>query len=70
MHALKALNDGLLELIDYFGALAAARVDLVDALVVDLNFKVGGPAAVAAQPGICFNGRFHERPFYAARLAT
>jgi hypothetical protein len=41
VHALKALNDGLLKLIDYFGALAAARVNLVDALVVDLNFKVG-----------------------------
>ena len=70
MHALEALNDGLLKLIDYLGALAAARVDLVDPFVVNLNLKVGRPAPVTAQPGICLNGGFHESSFYAARLGA
>jgi hypothetical protein len=41
VHALKALNDGLLQLVDHFGALACARVDLVDPFVMDLNLEVG-----------------------------
>ena len=41
VHALEALNDGLLKLVNYLGALACARVDLMDALVMDLNLKVG-----------------------------
>ena len=50
MHAVEALHDGLLDLVDDLGALAGHRVDLVDPLVVDLNLEVAGPAAVAAQP--------------------
>ena len=50
MHAVQALHDGLLQLVDDFGALAGLGVDLVDPLVVDLNLQVLRPAAVAAQP--------------------
>ena len=41
VHALEALNDGFLKFIDYLGALAATRVDLVDPFVMNLNLKVG-----------------------------
>ena len=51
VHAVQALHDGLLQLVDDVGALAGDRVDAVDALVVDLDLEVLGPAAVAAQPG-------------------
>src|SRR5207249_12309319 len=50
VHAVEALHDGLLELVDDFGSLAGLRVDLVDALVVDLDLEVLRPAAIAAQP--------------------
>ena len=50
VHAVEALHDGLLELVDDFGALAGHGVDLVDPLVVDLDLEVLRPAAVAAQP--------------------
>ena len=50
VHAVQALDDGLLQLVDDLGALAGLRVDLVDALVVHLHLEVGRPAAVAAQP--------------------
>ena len=60
MHAVQALHDGLLELVDDLAALAGLRVDLVDALVVHLHLEVGRPAAVAAQPGLGLDGRFHR----------
>ena len=41
VHALEALNDGFLKLVDHLGALAATRVDLVDPFVMNLNLKVG-----------------------------
>ena len=50
VHALKALDDRFLHLVDDVGAFAALRVDPVDSFVVDLNLEVLGPAAVAAQP--------------------
>ena len=50
VHALQALHDGLLQLVDRLGALAGLGIDLVDALVVDLDLEVGRPAAIAAQP--------------------
>ena len=50
VHALEALDDGLLHLVDDFAPLAAFGVDSVDALVVNLDLKVLGPAAVAPQP--------------------
>ena len=48
VHALQALHDRLLQLVHDFGALARVGVDLVDALVVDLDLEVPRPAAVAA----------------------
>ena len=51
VHAVQALDDGLLELVDHLGALAADGIDPVDALVVDLHLELLRPAAVAAQPG-------------------
>jgi hypothetical protein len=51
VHAVEALHDGLLDLVDDLAALAGDRVDAVDALVVDLHLQLLGPAAVAAQPG-------------------
>ena len=62
VHAVQALHDGLLELVDDLGALAGVGVDLVDALVVDLHLEVRRPAAVAAQPGSGLDGR-SMRPF-------
>jgi adenosylmethionine-8-amino-7-oxononanoate aminotransferase len=50
VHAVEALHDRLLDLVDHLRALARDRVDLVDALVVDLDLEVLRPAAVAAQP--------------------
>ena len=50
VHAVEALHDRLLDLVDDLGALARDRIDLVDPLVVDLHLEVGRPAAVAAQP--------------------
>jgi hypothetical protein len=45
VHAVQALHDGLLQLVDDLAALAGLRVDLVDALVVHLHLEVGRPAA-------------------------
>ena len=50
VHALQALHDRLLHLIDDVGALSGLGIDAVDALVVELDLEVLGPAAVAAQP--------------------
>jgi hypothetical protein len=50
VHALEALHDRLLHLVDDFAALAALGVDPVDPLVVDLHLEVLRPAPVAAQP--------------------
>jgi hypothetical protein len=50
VHAVQALDDGLLELLDHLGALAVSGRS-VDALVVDLDLELLRPAAVAAQPG-------------------
>ena len=51
VHAVQALHDGLLDLVDDLRALARDGVDAVDALVVDLDLELLRPAAVAAQPG-------------------
>ena len=51
VHAVQALDHGLLELVDHLGALAAHRIDPVDPLIVDLDLELLGPAAVTAQPG-------------------
>ena len=51
VHAVQALHDRLLDLVDDLAALARDRVDAVDALVVDLDLELLRPAAVAAQPG-------------------
>jgi hypothetical protein len=50
VHAFQTLDDRLLHLVDHLGALTAVRVDPVNSLVVDLNFEVLGPTAVATQP--------------------
>ena len=62
VHALQALHDGLLDLVDDLGALAGLRVDPVDALVVDLDLEVLRPAAVAAQPGVSADQVSHVGP--------
>ena len=55
VHAVQALHDRLLELVDDLGALAGLGVDPVDALVVDLHLQVaatssGSSAATAVVP--------------------
>ena len=50
VHALQALDDRLLHLVDDLAALAALGIDPVDPLVVDLDLEVLRPAAVAPQP--------------------
>src|ERR1700730_12904834 len=50
VHAVQTLHDGLLQLVDHLCALTRLGVDLVDALVVDLDLQILGPAAIAAQP--------------------
>jgi crotonobetainyl-CoA:carnitine CoA-transferase CaiB-like acyl-CoA transferase len=50
VQAVEALNDGLLHLLDRVDRLARLRVDLENALVVELHLEVLRPAAVAAQP--------------------
>src|SRR5215218_6669188 len=51
VHAVQALHDGLLDLVDDLRPLARDGVDAVDALVVHLDLELLRPAAVAAQPG-------------------
>ena len=51
VHAVQALHDRLLDLVDDLAALAGDRVDPVDALVVDLHLQLLRPAPIAAQPG-------------------
>ena len=50
VHALEALHDRFLHLVDDLVALAALGVDPVDSLVVHLDFEVLRPAAIAAKP--------------------
>src|SRR4051794_38176795 len=50
MHAVEALDDGLLDLVDDVGAFAGFRIDPEDALVAHLHLEVVRPAAVAPQP--------------------
>jgi hypothetical protein len=50
VHAVQALDDGLLQFVHDVGALAGDGIDAMDALVMHLDFEVLGPAAVAAQP--------------------
>ena len=50
VHALEALHDRLLHLVDHVRALARLGIDPVDALVVELDLEILGPAAVAAKP--------------------
>ena len=59
VHAVQALHDRLLELVDDLGALAGSGIDAVDALVVDLHLEVRRPAAVAAQPAADVHGTLH-----------
>jgi hypothetical protein len=50
MHALEALHDSFLHLIDHVRAFAGVRVDAVNALVVELYLEVLRPASVTPQP--------------------
>src|ERR1044071_5630735 len=59
VHAVQALDDRFLHLVDDLGPFAGLGVDLVDALVVHLHLEVGGPAPVAAQPGPRVDGTLH-----------
>ena len=51
VHAVEALDDGLLQLVDHLGPLAGHRDDPVDALEMNLYLEPLGPAATTAQPG-------------------
>ena len=69
VHAVQALDDGLLQLVHDVGALAGDGIDAMDALVVDLDLEVLGPAAVAAQPRSNRSRSRHGAPFYAPGCA-
>ena len=63
VHAVEALDDGLLDLLDAVGGLAALGIDLEDRVVVDLGFEALRPAAIAPQPGTPLLGKaFVHRP--------
>ena len=74
VHALAALHDRLLHLVDDLPALARLRVDLVDTLVMHLHFEVLRPASVAPQPAPDLGRSLHpgilrvrdDRPFTGA----
>ena len=51
VHAVEALDDRFLHLVDPFGEGAGLGIDGADRVVVDLDLEVLRPAAVAAQPG-------------------
>ncbi len=51
VHAVDALHERLLHLVDALGEDPAVGVDAADRVVVDLDLEVLGPAAVTAQPG-------------------
>ena len=51
VHAVEALHDRLLDLVDALGRDPGLGVDAADRVVVDLDLEVLRPAAVAAQPG-------------------
>ena len=51
MHAVEALDDRFLDLVDALGEDPGLGVDAADRVVVDLDLEVLRPAAVAAQPG-------------------
>jgi len=59
VHALEALDDRLLHLVDDLAALPGLGVDAVDALVVDLDLQILRPAAVAAQPAADLRRALH-----------
>jgi hypothetical protein len=50
VHAVEALDDRLLDLLDWLDGFRGVGVDLEDALVVHLDLEVLRPAAIAAQP--------------------
>src|SRR5690349_7537723 len=50
VHAVDALNQGLLDLVDSLGQHAVLGVDAADRVIVQLDLEVLGPAAVATQP--------------------
>src|SRR6476619_2892362 len=57
VHAVEALHDRLLDLVEPLGEAARLGVDAEDRVVVDLRLEVLGPAAVAAQPRAAVVGR-------------
>jgi hypothetical protein len=57
VHAVEALNDRLLDLLDAVGGLARLRLNLEDRVVMDLGFEALRPAAVAPQPGTPLLGK-------------
>ncbi len=52
MHAVEALDDGLLDLFDALSRLAGLRIDAQNCVVVDLRFETLGPASIAAEPSV------------------
>ena len=50
VQAVEALDDRLLDLLDRLDGVAGLGVDLEHSFVMDLDFEVLGPAAVAPQP--------------------
>jgi hypothetical protein len=50
VHAVEALNDRLLNLVEPFREASRLRIDAKDRVVVDLGLEVLRPAAIAAKP--------------------
>src|SRR5690242_5117425 len=50
VHALEALHDGLLHLVDDLSALAALGIYSMDAFVMDLDLEILRPTPVATKP--------------------
>jgi hypothetical protein len=50
VHALEALDDRFLHLVDDLAPLAGLGIDSVDAFVVNLDLEVLRPAAITAEP--------------------
>ena len=65
VHAVEALDDRFLDLVDAFGEDPGLGVDAADRVVVDLDLEVLRPAAVAAQPGRAVSVQLAHRSIVA-----
>jgi hypothetical protein len=51
VHAIEALHDRLLDLVDAVGRFTGVVIDAKDRVVVDLRFESLRPAAITTEPG-------------------